>query len=209
MTNQSEGILQRDGNTNGWCWNHPELGEFHFEEMGGRFGDWEREGNENVPFELVFHLNGSYRQIPGYNASTTRPPTPSNDLIEQAIRLRRILLDASQNTEMCSKVAKALWDDWHGHNQSGMWWSDSLDEVKEAWEECPEEFPKGADDLTKLVKLKGLRIFDNGSIAEGFGFTCKYWIDCSITEFEPEHGVGVEFSQDDKVEGLNYGFTAL
>lgn len=212
---QYDGVWKEEGNKESstssmWKWRHPELGEFyHDENTYGRTGDWvSSESPDASSFRTAFHLNPAFRNVEGFEELTTKPPRPPDHLIDRAVRLKRMLLEEG-NMELQRKIAKAMWDDWHGDFENGMWWSGELDDVKEAWEECPEPFPTGPKDIEGLVEISTLRVNDKVSIMAEFGFNCAYFIDVGISEFEPEHSIGVEMTADDEVDGLGYSLLAI
>jgi len=191
-----------------WKWTHPVLGTFRFEELGGRFGDWSREGSSSG-IDLTFYLEGSYRQVEKYNVRTTKPPRPSDASIALAMRICSKL--DSNPDEYKQKIAQAFWNDIHGIGEAigGVWWSNELDEVKETWQDCcPEPFPNSVEEMVPLTRLTAVRIIEENAL-DGFGFYAPYWVDAELSEIEPEHGIGMEFSKEDQVLSLGYTVPAF
>ena len=189
-----------------WKWTHPTLGTFLFNPRNGlAFGHWTNMDTiaENA-LKIAFYLHEFFLEAEDYEAGITKPPRPSDILIDRAIHVQNKL--RNERHLYCQKIAQAFWDDIHGVKTSGMWWSDDLDEAKEGWD--PEPFPESVQDMARITRPVTLRIVEDNAL-EGWGFFFPYFIDAEIANFEEEHGLGVAFSDDDEVEDLGYSLPAI
>jgi hypothetical protein len=150
-------VQSSDGKT----WTHPTLGAFT---RAGNYGGDDWESTVTLP-------KTSDKCDIRFAAEDGSTSAPSSEAVSA-------MLAAFNDSKKIMQLASSyLWDDFNGKVEGHMWWSNSLDEVRE---NCDGASIKNATDVGKQMHLSSMTARANGDLVASFE-----------AEFEQEHGVDV------------------
>mmetsp|Transcript_18079 Transcript_18079/g.37368 ORF Transcript_18079/g.37368 Transcript_18079/m.37368 type:complete len:226 (-) Transcript_18079:139-816(-) len=199
-----------------WKWNNPDFGQLYMEE--GECQWTNRFMQEDERYSICFEMSSDFEEVDGYDWESTTPPLPNAKARQQ---MKDILArqDSIQQT-----IAKNFLDDWHGKfPNGGMWWSNSLETVREDFDEANVAMPKTPDELEPFISLSEFRLLlpseeqttkkDNDS-GKAESSKAVFWVDFGVatkdgkTIMEEEHDCGASFDKDYNCIKFSYSYAA-
>jgi hypothetical protein len=169
-------------------WEHPDLGRFEFIRTPPLWA-----GLLDVPAFSAFTYNSKEptEQYGLWFYADDENDLPSEAAVAVALKVQ------SNQTELASKIVKALWDDFNGlRSHSGMWWHGRLQHVRILL--LDDEPLAGPRDLLPLLRLDSIAIQK-----DLHGYDKPIGLLAFRAPFEPEHGVGI-LTDGSSVDSIGY-----